>query len=833
MTTLLSLPIGTKLVDDYRIERVLGAGGFGITYLAREAEVDRYVTIKEYFPNDFAYRGDNFAAVPRSRSADNDYEWGLDRFIEEARTLGKFDHRNIVRLYRYFRANNTGYMVLHFEEGQSLKAWLRGLGRAPRQTELDELISPLLDALTVIHAADFLHRDIAPDNIIVRRDGSPVLIDFGSARGDIAHHTRTISALVKPGYSPYEQYSETASKQGAWTDIYAFAGTLYHAVTGKRPPDSPSRVIKDDLQPARDAAIGAYRAGFLAAIDRGLSLGIDGRPQSVAEWSAELLALENADRGWFRGGKSAPAMVDRHVANHAVTPTRKLANSASAGLPIDRKRQDGSFVDFIDRLKRKNRARDRQSQPEIAQQEAIQATSDTDTLEVTQSSGETRTAHSQEVSALVPEAKARRSFRLGWGPNRNRRPNATLAASRPSVALDGEVIAAAPPPRSALPVPVRERAPPRALKLPRPRPLPGFSAARWRPIVFKLLVGIGVATGAVALQDRLPWLEAPVSEKKASGSSKTGTLQQTAAVQLGERATPRPQSALLHTFRAHQSPVTNARFAKSGKLIVTTGADGTLKVWDAASRILQRVIDLSEGPATALATREELALTGHSEGAVVLWDLDTGLQSEKFKRNEAAIWEIVFAGSSERFWAAGHDWSTALWSLAQPGQPLKTLKGHDNAVQALAYVPTREFLATGGADRAVQLWEARGERRIRRYRKARDFITALAFSENGRTLAAGTLDGRLRIMRTNSHRIRARAGHIGAIADLDFLSENRLVSAGKDGTLRLWNIKQLRTLRTFRSSGTPLVEVDKTPDGDRLLSADIDGYVRLWDGRAF
>ena len=195
MSHLQALPDGTELVSDFRIEHVIGAGGFGITYLATEIALDRKVTIKEYFPGDFAARGKDVSALARSENCAPDYQWGLDRFIEEAQTLAKYDHPNIVRVYRYFRANKTGYMVLHFEEGQSLKAWLQSLGRAPRQAEMDRIISPLLDALAVVHASDFLHRDIAPDNIIIRSDGSPVLIDFGAARGDIAQHSRTVSAL--------------------------------------------------------------------------------------------------------------------------------------------------------------------------------------------------------------------------------------------------------------------------------------------------------------------------------------------------------------------------------------------------------------------------------------------------------------------------------------------------------------------------------------------------------------------------------------------------------------------------------------------------------------
>ena len=260
-SNLLALPDGTELVGDFRIKRVLGAGGFGITYLAEEIALARLVTIKEYFPADYAARSATSEASPRSQDCADDYKWGLDRFIEEAQTLARFVHPNIVRVYRYFRANNTGYMVLHFEEGGSFKSWLKGLKRAPRQAELDRIVAPLLDALEMVHKGDFLHRDIAPDNIIIRKDGSPVLIDFGSARGEIASHSKTVSALVKPGYSPYEQYATTTRQQGPWTDIYALGATLYHAIAGKRPPDAPSRMVNDEYVPAREAALSSYRPG--------------------------------------------------------------------------------------------------------------------------------------------------------------------------------------------------------------------------------------------------------------------------------------------------------------------------------------------------------------------------------------------------------------------------------------------------------------------------------------------------------------------------------------------------------------------------------------------
>ena len=347
MTQLVALPDGTELAGDYKIVRVLGAGGFGVTYLADEPELTRKVSIKEYFPSDFALRTESLEATPRSEGCTSDYNWGLDRFVEEAQTLAKFDHHNIVKVHRIFRANNTAYMVLRFEEGKNFKSWLKDLGRAPRQKELDQIVAPLLDALEVIHKADFLHRDIAPDNIIIRNTGDPVLIDFGAARSDIAAHskTKTVSALVKPGYSPYEQYAETSRQQGPWTDIYAFAATLYHAVTGKRPPDSPSRMLKDEMVPVREAALGGYRASFLDAIQQALTLVVDGRPRSVAAWRGALLAPEPEKPGLFQRFKEKTEVRRRKDDAQRVA---EAITQTPVPPPPDAPGPKGGLLDFVE-----------------------------------------------------------------------------------------------------------------------------------------------------------------------------------------------------------------------------------------------------------------------------------------------------------------------------------------------------------------------------------------------------------------------------------------------------------------------------------------------------
>src|SRR5688572_25437057 len=175
----LALPIGTLLADEYRIDGILGAGGFGITYRARDVKLDIDVAIKEYFPRDFASRSNTVTVRPRSKSDVDPFQWGLSQFIEEARRLARLQHPNIVRCIRYFEGNDTGYFVMTFEEGRTLETHF---AKPPAQSELDELLVPLLNALEALHAAGIYHRDISPDNILVRDDDTPVLIDFGASR---------------------------------------------------------------------------------------------------------------------------------------------------------------------------------------------------------------------------------------------------------------------------------------------------------------------------------------------------------------------------------------------------------------------------------------------------------------------------------------------------------------------------------------------------------------------------------------------------------------------------------------------------------------------------
>ena len=324
-----ALPAGCAVLE-YRVERLLGVGGFGLTYLATDANLNLRVALKEYLPGDIALRSHDQSITPSSSETADDFNWGKRRFLDESRTLASFRHPNIVRVMRFFEANGTAYMVMEYVEGDALPDWLKPRRPLP-EAQIAALAGALLDGLEVVHSAGYMHRDIKPGNIYIRSYGSPVLLDFGSAR----QKSQELTAIVTPGYAPFEQY-HTQGKQGPWSDVYALAGVLYWMVTGNRPLDSAARVREDSLPSAVQAGDRQrYRPEFLAAIDWGLAPHEDHRPQSVAQWREALLAADAPpaqpqafDAGFLRQvegelaqhvGPIAPVMV-RNAARKAASP---------------------------------------------------------------------------------------------------------------------------------------------------------------------------------------------------------------------------------------------------------------------------------------------------------------------------------------------------------------------------------------------------------------------------------------------------------------------------------------------------------------------------------
>lgn len=334
-----------QVVHEYRIERVLGGGGFGITYLAQDANLQLPVAIKEYFPANVAVRASDNSVRVRSEDGAERFDWGLERFVDEARALASFRHPNIVRVLRYFKDNGTAYIVMDYESGDPLKNWV---SRQPGldQAALLRLVFPLLDGLEAVHKLNFLHRDIKPDNIYIRADGSPVLLDFGAARRVSQEHDMT--NIVSPGFAPFEQY-HSRGNQGPWTDLYSLGAVLYWLTTGRKPLEAASRVREDTMAKAVDVASReAFGEALLRAVDWALQPDEKDRPQDVA---ALREALREAARE--RGGEATALATQLHT--QLQTQVMEAPRSASRpGEDTTRKNVLGTimFLDLVGYSKR-------------------------------------------------------------------------------------------------------------------------------------------------------------------------------------------------------------------------------------------------------------------------------------------------------------------------------------------------------------------------------------------------------------------------------------------------------------------------------------------------
>ncbi len=298
------LPVGTRLLD-FEIQGILGEGGFGIVYVAFDHSLQRKVALKEYMPGTLAGRAPNGSVTVRAERHREAFAAGLKSFINEARLLAQFDHASLVKVYRFWEQNQTAYMVMRFYDGQTLKDIVQNRPDIVTEAWLKFIFKQILEALDTLYKAKVLHRDVSPDNIIVQKNGDAVLLDFGSARQIIGDMTQGLTVILKPGYAPVEQYSDDASmEQGPWTDIYALAAVMYFAIAKTPPVTSVARMVKDSLVQLQDGTHVGFSYKFLVAIDKGLALQPEDRPQTMDEFRRLLgIAAFNSSRN-SRGSRS-------------------------------------------------------------------------------------------------------------------------------------------------------------------------------------------------------------------------------------------------------------------------------------------------------------------------------------------------------------------------------------------------------------------------------------------------------------------------------------------------------------------------------------------------
>ena len=324
-----ALPAGSRLAE-YEVERVLGEGGFGIVYLAADHGLQRHVAIKEYLPAALAARGARASVTLRATSHSETFKLGLRSFVNEARLLARFDHPSLVRVYRFWEANGTAYMVMPYYEGTTLAAARMAMTQPPDEAWLRSLLLSLMGALEVLHASSCYHRDIAPDNILLLPDGRPVLLDFGAARRVIGDRTQTLTAILKPAFAPIEQYAEAGHlQQGPWTDLYALGAVMYYLISGRSPLPSTVRAVDDQMKPLSEVTESLrqtfpdlrYSPSFLATIEWALSVRPKDRPQTVAQLRDAL-----SKPGWAR--ETAATATPPKVADTAAATTPVAATAA-------------------------------------------------------------------------------------------------------------------------------------------------------------------------------------------------------------------------------------------------------------------------------------------------------------------------------------------------------------------------------------------------------------------------------------------------------------------------------------------------------------------------
>ncbi len=331
------LPLGTVL-GDFTITGIVGEGGFGIVYLAHESTLDRVVAIKEYLPSSIAGRTGNQSVMVRSHANSNAYASGLKNFLREAQLLARFSHPAMVEVHRVWEQNSTAYMAMRFYDGKTLRE-LRQAEQTFDELDIRRVMEPIFDAVSLLHAQNVIHRDVSPDNILMRGNGNPVLLDLGAARLVIGGMTQALTTILKPGYAPIEQYVDDGTmRQGPWTDVYGLGAVLYFLLTGGPPPQAVARMITDPLRKALAAAIKvSVPSPFIEAVVKALAVRPDERYQSVdelreaLEWHEPLAREPRTTYSRIDAGTLSSAVAAAAAAK-ATTDKAKADHAAAASV---------------------------------------------------------------------------------------------------------------------------------------------------------------------------------------------------------------------------------------------------------------------------------------------------------------------------------------------------------------------------------------------------------------------------------------------------------------------------------------------------------------------
>jgi WD40 repeat protein len=688
-----ALPSGYEL-DEYQIESVLGHGGFGITYRARDRHLDTLVAIKEYFPGELAARQDIALVVAKpTPKAQRDYFLGLKNFIKEARALARFKHPNIVRVLRYLEAHGTAYMVMEYEQGGSLADQLRREGPKLTEPALHRVFLPILNGVHAVHGADMLHLDIKPENIYLRRDGSPMLIDFGSTRQAISQ-TMPDKFLVTHGYAPIEQYPDKG-KQGAWTDVYALGASMYRCISGKRPVNALERYQAilnyqtDPMAPAVVAGKGQYSPLLLECIDWALQIHPRDRPQSVRDFQDRLLRHAGSPtRSTSTTGSTTTTARFETTGSTTRPPVVSSARrTPRTRTPVPRRRPwllpvlvlvTAGAVAYLWYLDRAVAPSKTAASPVAPPEVAARATPSVAEVAAVSNAGappvlyQTLDAHKDSVLSIAFSANGKRLASGG---------------------ADTEV-----------------------------RVWDSASGA-----LLKTLTGHTRAVSAVSFSDDGRWL---------ASASQDGHVRLWDARALTAHAEWRGPGGPLHALA----------FAPHGRRVAAAGRARHIVVWDVAdARVALTLPAGGEVRALAFSPDGQWLAAAGADGTVRLFDAVRGGEPVSRSVHRAGIHTLAFSPDG-RWLATGTD-DHLVRLIEVGGSQVRVFPATGAPVTALAYVPGGQRLVAGTTDgKILELDAENGQKRFS-LDDTRDAVTSVAVSADGRLLVSGARDRRVRLWR--------------------------------------------------------------------------------------
>lgn len=704
-----ALPMGYQLAE-YRIDSVLGHGGFGITYLAHDTTLNAQVAVKEFLPHPIAVRDDKTGNVmPKSdRDAVRDYHWGLKNFVKEARALAQFKHPNIVRVLRFLEANGTAYMVMEYEKGESLAQYLKSNGPRLDEAMLLRIFIPILNGLHAVHEANMLHLDIKPENIYLRTDGSPMLIDFGSARQAIVGTGHVQRVALTHGYAPLEQYPDKG-KQGPWTDIYAIGATMYRCVCGKQPDDSLERnqaILKykvDPLTPATKAAKKYYRENVLECIDWAMQIYTNDRPQSARLFQDALMGKGRQARkpvvtstpAKFRPSSSESSAIPRASSYRAPPPTGRRHNTGGwLALLLVTVIAAATFYFWPTEQAWRF--------PEPSRREPVRSTSE--------STVGSKTTAGTEAARPGMTAKLPSPATAGSSPA----PTVELTAlaghadwiTSLAFSADGQWIASGSSDKT---VKVWE--------------MPGGK-------LIGTLRGQEHAINGVAVSSDNKWI---------ASAGNDGT------VRLWDVRTGKQHGAL----QGHGYSLFAVAFSPDGRQVAAAGRDRSVFVWDVDSgkRLYSLEGHTADINALVYSADGKRLVSGGADRILRVWDMANGQALNSLSGHKEGI--LTLAISRNGRWLASGDagHTIRLWNAGDYRHE-RTLTDVPHSILALAFSPDGKWLAVGAANKTLRIFDVADGTLAHSLEGHQDFVNAVAFSPDGRRLVSGSRDRQIRLWGT-------------------------------------------------------------------------------------